>query len=319
MPAYERPEYIFEAISSALTQTHDNFVLLIGDNSVSNDVKKVVESFSDKRIHYHKNSPGLGAQGNWLDLVSKAQTPLVATLHDDDIWEPEFLAKTVPLMLEDPGISMVFSDYWIIDSKSIVSQKKSKRTTKWHHRDKLKPGKIEYTLSDGIRIAAVWNSPQPAYAAVIRVDDIKTCEFPEETWPLYDIWLSYHLVKNYKGLYYRPERLTKYRIHENSLTSKSFSASEDSVFQLILDQNPDLEVHDEIVVYWSKLRWARSTKLMLEQDGRASSQFELSKAYNGLRGIRKMAAWLGSRSPIVWHAMKLIKKYKGSTNLLFFG
>ena len=115
VPTYERPDLLRAALDSALAQTYDDFVILVGDNSESDVCEQLVADIADPRIRYHRNRPGLGPQGNWLDLVARADTPLVASLHDDDVWEPEFLEATVPAMLADDSIAMHFTDFWMID------------------------------------------------------------------------------------------------------------------------------------------------------------------------------------------------------------
>ena len=66
----------------------------------SDEVQALVCSYDDPRIVYHRNSEDIGGQANWLAIIERAETPLVASLHDDDAWHPDFLAKLVPPMLE---------------------------------------------------------------------------------------------------------------------------------------------------------------------------------------------------------------------------
>ena len=115
LPTFERAQYIREAIDSALAQTFTDFVLSIGDNSRDDSTEKVVAEYDDPRIRYRRHPRNLGQQGNWLHLIDTAETPLVASLHDDDAWHPDFLEKLVPPMLADPSVSMAFADFWVID------------------------------------------------------------------------------------------------------------------------------------------------------------------------------------------------------------
>ena len=110
LPTFERADYIREAIESALAQTFTDFVLSIGDNSRDDNTEKVVAEYDDPRIRYRRHPRNLGQQGNWLNLIDTAETPLVASLHDDDVWHPDFLEQLVPPMLADPSISMAWAD-----------------------------------------------------------------------------------------------------------------------------------------------------------------------------------------------------------------
>lgn len=310
LPTYERPDLLREALDSALAQQFTDIEVLVGDNSDSATTENLVAGYDDPRICYHRNRPGLGPQGNWLDLVERAQAPLVATLHDDDVWHPEFLSTMAPPMMADPTVAMTFNDFWVIDGNGARLEEFTEHESARSHRRELASGNLCLNRDDGLRLVAVWNAPQPAYAAVIRRDEILACEFPPSTWPLYDIWLSYHLVHHEKTLRYERRRLTYYRHHSGSLTSRGFAEAEDAVFSLILEQNPDSAVAGEILRYWSGLRWARATTVMRHGGDADWGRRELKDASAGLEGWKRAVASAASRSPLVWHGLKLAKSWR---------
>lgn len=321
VPTYEREDLIGEAIESALAQTYGDLVVHVGDNSESDATENLVRAIDDPRVRYHRNRPGLGAHGNWIDLVARAETPLVATLHDDDVWHPEYLEVVVPPMLDDPSIGMTFTDFWMIDFDGNRLDEHTERESARTHRATLPRGTIDYDLEEGLRLVAVWNAPQPAYAAVLRRDDVLAVEFPPDTDPLYDIWLSYDLVKRGAGIRYEPRRLTYYRVHLGAVSSSGFAAAEDAVFRRILDENRGLgPVTGEITRYWADLRWSRATRLMeadpsTRPDARSESQQELRAAANDLMGQKKAMAWVAGRVAPAWHALRFAR----TTKLEHFG
>ena len=111
-------------------------------------------------------------------------------------------------------------------------------------------------------------------------------------------------------MYYISDRLTRYRVHNQSLTSNSFALAEDRVFNHVINSHPDLDVALELEDRWADLRWGRATKLMFEEEGRSFSQEEFAQAVSGLHGRRKLAAWLGANSSLVWNGMRWIKQSK---------
>ncbi|MEL7157732.1 MAG: glycosyltransferase, partial [Actinomycetota bacterium] len=283
VPTYERPDLLRLALDSALAQTYDDFVILVGDNSESDETERLVTAIDDPRIRYHRNRPGLGGQGNWLDLVARAATPLVASLHDDDVWEPDFLAATVPAMLADDRIAMSFSDFWLIDGAGTRLDDYTAAESARTNRASMPAGTIEADLSEGLRLVAVWNAPQPAYAAVLRREPTLAIDFPDDVNPLYDIWISYSLVKAGHLFHYVPRRLTNYRVHPGAITSTGFARAEDAVFTRILEENPTAgPVLDEIRAYWADLQWSRATDLMSTgRDSRPLSQQQFRMAADG--------------------------------------
>jgi glycosyltransferase involved in cell wall biosynthesis len=310
MPTYEREHLLAEALESALAQTYTDIVVAVGDNSDSHATEKLLSTYDDPRIRYHRNRPGLGALGNWLDLVQRADTPLIATLHDDDLWDPDYLATVVPPMLDDPSIAMTFNDFWVIDEEGRVQETYTEEESARTHRSSIPAGRFDYDLVEGLRLVAVWNAPQPCYAALIRRDEILATDYIPEIHPLYDIWTSYNLVKRGAGLRYEPRRLTRYRVHPNTGTNDNrYTVAEDAVFRHIIDENRNLgTITQEINSYWSTIRWFRATRLMGDgPQGRPRSQEQLLAAAPGLPGVRRVVATVAGRSPLVWNGLRLLR------------
>lgn len=309
VPTHERADLLREALQSALAQTYDDFVVMVGDNSKSDVTEDLINEINDPRILYHRNSPGLGPQGNWLDLIARAESPLVASLHDDDVWDPEFLEATVPGMLADDDVAMTFTDYWMIDGDGTRLDDYTEAESARTNRSTLPGGRLTLDRAEGLRLVAVWNAPQPAYAAVLRRDDVLATDFPDDTNPLYDIWLSYQLVMRGRGFAYVPRRLTYYRVHPGAVTSGGFASAEDAVFRHILDDNTSIgPVRDEITSYWASLQWSRATRLMAAgPETREESQAQLQQAAAGLQGPKKALAIAGAKVPFAWHGMRLAR------------
>lgn len=308
MPTHERPQLLEGALASALDQTYGDIVVLIGDDSVTDDTEKLVERIDDPRVGYIRNSPRLGPQGNWLNLVASAETDLVATLHDDDRWHPDFLARAVPHMIGDPTIGMTFTDFWAMDANGNCLIEHSKRESERTRRNVIPAGKLDYSIVDGLRLVAVWGAAQVAFAAVLRRDHVLATDFPEEIDPLYDIWLSYQLVMKGVGLAYEPERLTYWRVHAGSLSGLGYARAEDAVYQRILEDNPGLgPVVGEIERRWGHLQWSRGMHLMSTVQTRAWSQAELRLAGQHLAGLKRLVATVAASSALVWHALRLTR------------
>jgi glycosyltransferase involved in cell wall biosynthesis len=308
---YERPDLFRVALESALAQDLPDIEILIGDNSESDSTEELVAGYDDPRISYFHHRPGLGVLANWQYLIKQAASPLVATLHDDDLWDPAFLATVAPPMLDDPSIAMTFNDFWIIDPSGNRLEEFTEHEARRCHRLDLPAGRLEYTVAEGLRLVAVWNAPQPAYAAVVRRDDLLACEFPDDRVPIYDIWLSYHLVRQQRGLRYEPRRLTSYRIHSASGTSAGLAVQEDAFFARVIAENPgETEVLDEIRNYWAGLRWARATRLMQEEGGQDASRQELKVAAADLKGPKRLAAEAAGRWGPAWQALRLAKSVR---------
>lgn len=313
LPTYERAEYIREAIDSALAQTFTDFVLSIGDNSRDDATEKIVAQYDDPRIRYRRHPRNLGQQGNWLHLIDTAETPFVASLHDDDAWHPEFLEKLVPPMVADPTISMAFADFWCIDEHSRRLVEMTEQLSESTHRASLPAGRIQPDLDTGLRLVAVWNAPQPALCAVIRRQAVLDTYFPDQTSPVYDLWLSYQIVRRGESFFYVPERLTDYRWHSGSSTSVgSWTGAEDEIFRRIIAENPSSPVVAEVQRYWGSIKWGRAVKLMAAPESKAASRREFRDAAAELPLPKRAVASLAGHSGLAWSALRAVREAKRS-------
>lgn len=117
IPAYLRATFIAEAIESVLIQTFARWRLTVSDDRAgSGEVASAVEPFNtDPRVRYLPTRERLGEARNWNRLIELAEAPYLAILHDDDRWQPEFLARRVAFMDAHPECGFVFSGINRID------------------------------------------------------------------------------------------------------------------------------------------------------------------------------------------------------------
>ena len=305
LPTYERARYLREAIDSALAQTFTNFVLSIGDNSSTGDTEAVVREYDDPRIRYTRHAENRGQQGNWLWLIETADTPYVASLHDDDVWNPDFLERLVPVIDAEPTVSMVFSDALLIDGESRPLVAESDELSHRTHRDRIPAGVLDLSLAETLRLVAVWNAPQPAFCAVIRRSAVMDTEFPEEIDPVYDLWLSYQIAMRGERFAFVPGRTTKYRWHSGSSTAAGWYAPEDEIFRRILADNAGLgRVAVEIRDYWTTIRWGRAVRMMESTATRDDSRAEFAAIAGDLAGAKGYVARAASGSALGWDALR---------------
>lgn len=117
IPVWDKPELLFSSIGSVLTQTHQNFeILIIGDGcpeKVWRQYVKVVEMLDDKRItqinldkHIDRDRATAGIEPRNLGL-QRATGAMIAPLDDDDIWMPTHLERSIDI-LNDTKSDMVY-------------------------------------------------------------------------------------------------------------------------------------------------------------------------------------------------------------------
>lgn len=217
IPTYNRTKYLPFAIESALSQTFRDFELIISDDASTEDVETVVNSFHDPRIRYRRNPRNFGQAMNNLAAFREAKGIYVTNLHDDDIWETEFLAKLVPHLQENDDVALVFSNHHVMDEMGIIDNDFTERVEVEYKRQNLAPG-IHQPFA---RIGLVDLSVPLAMASIFRKSAIDWDDFPAEVNSYYDRWIIYLACRTGMAAYYHPERLTRYRVHRSSATSTS--------------------------------------------------------------------------------------------------
>ena len=106
---YNSELYINDALDSALSQTYENFEIIVWDNLSTDNTKEIVNSFKSDKIKYFLSTEhtSLGMARN--NAIRHSSGSYIAFLDSDDIWLPTKLEKQIP-EFEDDSIGLVISD-----------------------------------------------------------------------------------------------------------------------------------------------------------------------------------------------------------------
>jgi glycosyltransferase involved in cell wall biosynthesis len=90
IPVYNRADVVGDAIRSVLSQTCQDFEIIVVDDGSQDNPRGVVEAFNDPRIRFEAqpNGGGGSARNTGIDL---AQGTFVAFLDSDDVYLPQHL------------------------------------------------------------------------------------------------------------------------------------------------------------------------------------------------------------------------------------
>lgn len=123
MPAYNAERFIGDSIKSVLSQTYSNFELIILDDCSTDSTEKIVQSYNDERVKYHRNSKNLGAALSRNRGIELSNGRYIAFLDSDDMWKEKKLQRQIKL-LSNTNYVMSYAGLEIIDEdgKFIKSQ-----------------------------------------------------------------------------------------------------------------------------------------------------------------------------------------------------
>ena len=110
LPTYNRAKLLTRSISSVINQTYPHWELIVWDDGSTDNTGEIVKSFNDERIHYfYDSNHGVSYARN--RAIEKSQGAYIAFLDSDDQWVEEKLATQVEIMLTNPRIDFLFSDF----------------------------------------------------------------------------------------------------------------------------------------------------------------------------------------------------------------
>lgn len=103
MTAYNREDFIGEAIESVLLSTYPNFELIISDDCSKDKTVEIAQSFAkkDDRIHVYINEKNLGDYPNRNRAACLAKGDYIMYLDSDDKTYPDSFEYCINQMVED--------------------------------------------------------------------------------------------------------------------------------------------------------------------------------------------------------------------------
>jgi glycosyltransferase involved in cell wall biosynthesis len=87
IPTCNRSGLLQRAIASVLQQTYQHLEVIVVDDASTDDTRKVVESFNDRRIRYVHHATNRGGAATRNTGIKAATGKYIAFLDDDDEWE----------------------------------------------------------------------------------------------------------------------------------------------------------------------------------------------------------------------------------------
>ena len=113
VPAYKR-RYFKEAVSSMLSQSFDDYQIVISDDCSPEGLAELAEELQAEadggRIVYHRNQENIGGLrlvNHWNQLVEQCKSDFFVMASDDDVYNPDFLAEVDRLVSKYPEVDVV--------------------------------------------------------------------------------------------------------------------------------------------------------------------------------------------------------------------
>ena len=121
IPAYRAERFIAGTIESVLSQTTDDWELVVVDDASPDATYDIAAGYADgERIRVERNATNLGPVGNWNAVVDRAAGRYVKVLCSDDLLYPRCLAVQVDALESYPSAGLVAGRRDIIDTNDHI-------------------------------------------------------------------------------------------------------------------------------------------------------------------------------------------------------
>ncbi len=125
LPVYNGENFISEAIVSILSQSFENFELIISDNASTDRTETICRAYAaqDQRVQYFRNRENIGASGNYTQVFELASGEYFKWAAHDDVCKPDFLLRCVHILDQDPTVVLCYTRTITIDEQGNFGKK----------------------------------------------------------------------------------------------------------------------------------------------------------------------------------------------------
>jgi len=144
MNCHNGEEFVRQSLKSIKQQTYNNWELIFWDNKSTDNSKKIIKSYSDRRIRYFRSKKFLNLYSARNLAIKKAKGKYISFLDVDDLWKKNKLEKQVSYLKKNNDLKIVYSNFTTIDE---VKNKKY-----IYHKNLLPSGHITQKLLNNYQI-----------------------------------------------------------------------------------------------------------------------------------------------------------------------
>lgn len=165
IPFFNAEKFLSKAIESVISQSYDNWELLLLDDGSNDGSLEIAERFEQKdnriKVFSDGKNKGLGARLNELAALSNGE--YIARMDADDIMHPIRLETQVQILKDNPNIDVLGTNAYVIDENNLVFGMR--------YRENSGLIKVEHFIHPTIMGKKQWFLDNPYDEKAIRIED----------------------------------------------------------------------------------------------------------------------------------------------------
>lgn len=123
LPVRNGGDYVKICVNSILTQTLQDFNLLVLDNMSTDGTLQWIQSLNDPRIIIYPSDKPLSIEGNWARIKDVPKNEFMTMIGHDDVLQPFYLEEMDKLIKLHPAASLYQTHYHYIDKDGNTTRK----------------------------------------------------------------------------------------------------------------------------------------------------------------------------------------------------
>lgn len=117
LPVYNGERYLRETLDSVLSQTFEDFEVVISDNASTDKTQDVCQAYAarDARIRYFRNARNVGSAMNFNRVFELSSAPYFKLANADDLSAPELVARCLAVLNDHSEVALAYARTTLID------------------------------------------------------------------------------------------------------------------------------------------------------------------------------------------------------------
>ncbi|GBF23047.1 putative glycosyl transferase 2 [Candidatus Gastranaerophilus sp. (ex Termes propinquus)] len=211
IPYYGDEDVLRDAIDSVLSQTYENFELILLNHATEDSCRDIAHTYDDKRIIHIDMEKNAGAGGGFIvaEVLKKASGKYLKPFCADDIMTPNCLETLVNCLEQNPSVDFVFGDMEYVDMcKKPLGRKWSTERACFD---------FDNNEKDLLKLYFRGVSTLSIVAALVKTEDMRNIPLNESYIMLPDMTFWIRLLLKGKKIRQLKDIVAKYRIHEGQM------------------------------------------------------------------------------------------------------
>ena len=213
--AYKDAPYLEDAVASVLRAADQSDVYL----TTSTPSERISGIAEKNGIALHVNTGKAGIVGDWQFALSKAATPYVTLVDQDDVYDPDYARLVIGAFDRHPDSQIVFTNYVEIDGTGAL---RPTNRTMFVKRLLLWPFRLRSSLASrfGRRLILRFGNPVCSPAVTYNLPQLGGWQLFDETYAMSLDWEAWLRMADKPGRFtYLHRALLRHRLHEATQTS----------------------------------------------------------------------------------------------------